>query len=50
MLVGPLGWEDPLEEKMETNYSILAGKSNGQTRLAGYSPWGYKESDTTEAT
>ena len=33
---------------METNYSILAGKSNGQTRLAGYSPWGHKESDITE--
>ena len=25
------------------------GKSHGQRRLAGYSPWGRKESDTTEA-
>ena len=23
-------------------------KSHGQRRLAGYSPWGHKESDTTE--
>ena len=25
------------------------GKSHGQRSLAGYSPWGHKESDTTEA-
>ena len=24
------------------------GKSHRQRRLAGYSPWGHKESDTTE--
>ena len=28
----------------------LPGKSHGQRSLAGYSPWGLKESDTTEAT
>ena len=27
---------------------FLPGKSQGQRRLAGYSPWGHKESDTTE--
>ena len=27
---------------------FLHGESQGQRRLAGYSPWGYKESDTTE--
>ena len=27
---------------------FLPGKSHGQRRLAGYSPWGHKESDTTE--
>ena len=28
---------------------VLAGESHGQRSLAGYSPWGCKESDTTEA-
>ena len=27
---------------------FLPGKSHGQRRLAGYSTWGHKESDTTE--
>ena len=27
---------------------FLLGESHGQRRLAGYSPWGRKESDTTE--
>ena len=27
---------------------FLLGKSHGQRRLAGYSQWGHKESDTTE--
>jgi len=26
---------------------FLSGKSHGQRSLAGYSPWDYKESDTT---
>ena len=46
-----LGWEDPLEEGMATHSSIHAhgrGESHGQRRLAGYSPWGRKESDRTE--
>ena len=29
---------------------FLPGVSHGQRNLAGYSPWGHKESDTTEAT
>ena len=29
---------------------FLPGESHGQRSLAGYSPWGRKESDTTEAT
>ena len=45
-----LGWEDPLGEGMATTSSILAGESRGQTNLVGYSPWGHKESDMTEAT
>ena len=29
---------------------FLPGESRGQRSLTGYSPWGCKESDTTEAT
>ena len=47
--VQSLGWEDPLEEGMATHSSILAWKiPMEQRRLAGYSPWGHKESDTTQ--
>ena len=27
---------------------LLPGESHGQRSLVGYSPWGHKESDTTE--
>ena len=43
-----LGWEDPLEKEMATPSSILASKSHGQRSLVGCSPWGCKESGTTE--
>ena len=43
-----LGGEDALEKDMATHSSILAWKSHGQRSLVGYSPWGHKESDTTE--
>ena len=43
-----LGWEDPLEEEMATTPVFLPGKSHGQRRLVGYSPWGHKELDTTK--
>ena len=46
--VQSLGWEDPLEKEMAIHSSILAGKLHGQRSLAGYSPRGGKESDTTE--
>ena len=32
--VWPLDWEDPLEKRMATHSSILAGKSHGQRSLA----------------
>ena len=32
----------------EGNPVFLPGESHGQRRLAGYSPWGPKESNTTE--
>ena len=47
--VQSLGREDPLEEGMATNFSILAWRiPMGQRSLSGYSPWGHKDSDTTE--
>ena len=45
-----LGWEDPLEEGGATHSNILAWRIHGQRILAGYSPWGLKESDITGAT
>ena len=52
-------WENWLSSKKTTNNKtgenkwqstpvLLPGKSHGQRSLAGYSPWGRKESDTTE--
>ena len=46
--VQSLGQENPLEEGIATHYSILAWESHGQRSLAGYTPQGHKESDTTE--
>ena len=46
--VRSLGLEDPLEEGMATNSSILPGQSRGQRSLWGYGPWGCKESEMTE--
>ena len=34
---------------MAAHSSILAGKSHGQSSLVGYSPWGHKGLDRTEA-
>ena len=48
MQVRALGWEDPLEEEMAARSSLLACESHGQRSLAGYNPWGHKESDMTE--
>ena len=41
------GWGRYPGEGSSTHPSILAGASHGQRNLAGYSPWGHKESDTT---
>ena len=43
-----LVWEDPPEKEGVTHSVFLPEKSHGQRSLAGYSPWGHKESDTTE--
>ena len=37
-----------MEKEMAITPVFLPGKSHGQTSLVGYSPWGHKESDTTE--
>ena len=46
--VQSLGRKDSLEKEMATHSSILPGESHRQRSLEGYSPWGCKESDTTE--
>ena len=45
--VRSMDWEDPLEEGMATHSSILAWRIPMDS-VAGYSPWGGKESDTTK--
>ena len=42
------GQEDPLEKEMHPTPVFVPGKSHGPRSLVGYSPWGGKESDTTE--
>ena len=46
--VRSLGWEDPLEKEMATIPVFLPGEFHGQRSLTGYSPWCWKESDTTK--
>ena len=48
MWVRSLGWEDPWKRKWQPTPVFLPGESHGQRRLAGFSPRGCKESDTTE--
>ena len=38
----------PRRRKWQSIPVLLPGKSHGQRSLVGYSPWGLKESDTTE--
>ena len=46
--VQSLHQEDPLEKGMATHSSILAWRIPWTEEPGGYSPWGCKESDTTE--
>ena len=48
MQVQAMGQEDPLKKDMESTPVLLTGKSHGRRSMVGYSPWGHKESDTTE--
>ena len=43
-----VGWEDPLEKKMQPTLVFLLGKFYGQRSLVSYSPRDCKGSDTTE--
>ena len=46
---GPIsGWGDPLEEGTAAAPLFLPGEFHEWRNLAGYHPWGNKESDTTE--
>ena len=42
--VGKIRWR----RKWQSTPILLPGKSHGQRSLVGYSPWGHKESNTTE--
>ena len=46
--VQSLGGEDPLEKGKATHFRILAWRIPWQRSLAGYNPWGHKDSDTIE--
>ena len=43
-----LGQEDPLEEEIAIHSNTLAWKIPWTEEPGGYSPWSYKESDTTD--
>ena len=44
----PRGRKIPWRRARQPTSVFLPGESHGQRSLAGYSPWGRKESDTTE--
>ena len=46
--VQSLGQGDPLGKEWLLTPVFLPGEFHGQKTLVGYSPWGRKESDTTE--
>ena len=43
-----LGLEDPLKRAWQPTPVFLPGEPHGPRSLVGYSPWGRKQSDTTE--
>ena len=44
----PWVWKFPWRRKWQSIPVFLPGESHGPRSLAGYSPWGHKESDTTK--
>ena len=45
---GSIPGKIPWRGKWQSIPALLPGKSHGWSSLIGYSPWGHKESDTTE--
>ena len=41
-------WLDGITDSMDMSLSKALGVGDGQGSLVCYSPWGFKESDTTE--
>ena len=50
MVLIPGSGTPPWRMKWQLTLVFLPGKFHRQRSLVGYSPWGRKESDTTEAT
>ena len=48
--VRSLGWEDPLQKGLAAHSSTFAWRIPWTEEPGDYSPWGHKESDTTEVT
>ena len=48
MPVFPCVWKIHWRRKWHSSSVFFLGESHGQGSLAGYSPWGCKELDTTE--
>jgi len=48
--VRSLSWEISWRRALQPPPVFLPGEFHGQRSLAGCSPWGHKELDTTEAT
>ena len=46
----PRSGRSPWRRAWQPTPVFLPGESHGQRSLAGYSPWGQKESDMTEVT
>ena len=47
-IISEYTYTNPQRRKWQPIPVFLPGKSHGQRSLKGYSPWGHKESDTTE--
>ena len=50
MWIDPWVWKIPWRRAWQPTPVFLSGEPHGQRSLAGYSPWGHTEWDTTEAT
>ena len=46
--IAHLNQQDPWRREWQPTPVFLPGESHGQRSMAGYSPWGHRESDTAE--